>query len=412
MRPTTIAADASHTSLLTSSRTSASKLWFHCAPALVIMLGLAAVPLAAQGQTFSVLYSFTGGADGGNPAGALIRDSEDNLYGTAPGGGDFNCSPVGCGVVFKLDVTGKETVLHSFSGEAAGSSPQDGVIRDAAGNLYGTTGFGGDRTCACGVVFKLDASGKETVLHSFTGGSDGKTASGGLIRDANGNLYGTTRFGGDPGGGTVFKVDASGKETVLYSFDGGADGEDPVAPVVRDPGGNLLGTTLGGGPSGLGTIFKLNRAGKETVLHSFTISPDGNQPGGGLIPIGEDLYGTTEGGGDLCCDGTLYKLDKSGKETVLFSFTGGGDALNPFAGLIHDAAGNFYGITTSGGVFNLGTVFKLDSAGKETILHSFTGGSDGATPLGSLVRDAAGNLYGTAERGGAFNFGTVFKIAP
>jgi uncharacterized repeat protein (TIGR03803 family) len=377
---------------------------------LAVALGLVSFAQEAQGQTF---YSFTGGADGANPTGAVIRDAAGNLYGTTLGGG-----PTNMGTVFKLDRLGNETVLLGFSVSGVnGASPVDGVIRDASGNLYGTTAGGGDRTCACGTVFMLDANGKETVLHRFTGGSDGKTPSGGLIRDASGNLYGTTRFGGDPtchtvGCGTVFKVDATGKESVLHSFTSGADGELPVAAVVRDRAGNLFGTTLDGGSSGSGTIFKVDSAGKETVLHSFTSSPDGSQPGGGLIPVGEELYGTTEGGGNLCCDGTVYKLDKTGKVTVVYSFTGGTNAASPFAGLIHDAAGNLYGITTIRGTFNFGTVFKVDSAGNETVLHSFTGGSDGANPLGTLVRDAAGNLYGTAIHGGTFGFGTVFKIAP
>jgi uncharacterized repeat protein (TIGR03803 family) len=388
-----------------------------CALALAIMLAFAAVS-PAQAQTFTVLHSFTGGEDGGNPAGGVIRDAAGNLYGTAPAGGDLNCGGgFGCGVVFKLDAIGKETVLLKFSGGANGVSPQNGVIRDAAGNLYGTTGFGGDLTCACGTVFKLDTTGKEAVLHTFTGAPDGKTPYGGLIRDAQGNLYGTTRFGGDPtcntvGCGTVFKLNAAGKETVLHSFTGGTDGEDPIAVVVRDAAGNLFGTTLSGGPSGLGTVFKLDRAGTETVLHSFASSPDGSQPGGGLIPVGEDLYGTTEGGGNFCCDGTVYKLDKTGKVTVVYSFTGGVEAASPFAGLVHDAAGNFYGTTTEGGASNFGTVFKLDSTGKQTLLHGFTGGLDGAEPLGSLIQDAAGNLYGTTVYGGGFGFGTVFKITP
>jgi uncharacterized repeat protein (TIGR03803 family) len=389
-----------------------------CALALAIMLGFAAVCLPAQAQTLTVLHSFTGGEDGGNPAGGVIRDAAGNLYGTAPAGGDLNCGGgFGCGVVFKLDAIGKETVLLKFSGGANGVSPQNGVIRDAAGNLYGTTGFGGDLTCACGTVFKLDATGKETVLHAFTGAPDGKTPDGGLIRDAQGNLYGTTIFGGDitcnsVGCGTVFKVSATGKETVLYSFAGGTDGAEPIATLALDPAGNLFGTTLDGGASGLGIVFQLDGAGAETVLHSFTGSPDGSQPGGGLIPVGEDLYGTTEGGGNLCCDGTVYKLDKTGKETVVYSFTGGTNAASPVADLVHDAAGNFYGTTTSGGASNLGTVFKLDSAGKLTLLHGFTGGLDGAAPLGGLILDAAGNLYGTTVYGGAFGFGTIFKLTP
>lgn len=157
-------------------------------------------------------------------------------------------------------------------------------------------------------------------------------------------------------------------------------------------------------------MFKVNPSGIETVLHSFTTGTDGSGPFDGMVPVGSNLYGTTASGGAFGF-GTVFKLDKTGKETVLYSFTGGNDGAFPFAGLTADAAGNLYGTTHAGGAFvNFGTVFELDKAGKLTVLHSFTGGTDGSTPFGGVIRDSAGNLYGTTQLGGSSGFGTVFKI--
>jgi uncharacterized repeat protein (TIGR03803 family) len=382
--------------------------------ALATMLALAAAPRAAQGQTLTVLYSFKGGADGSGPTASLIRDTEGNLYGTTYLGGDLKCGTrAGCGTIFKLDATGKETVLHRFAGGAAGSNPFAGLIRDPEGNLYGTTVYGGDLNCGdpsgCGTVFKLDATGKKTVLHSFAGPPDGSTPYGGLVRDAQGNLYGTTVFGGNYG--TVFKMDATGREAVLHSFTGGKDGSYPDSGVIRDAAGNLFGTTTYGGPSNLGTAFELDRTGKETMLYSFT-GVDGDLPSAGLVPVGESLYGTTPYGGAFH-EGNVFKMDKTGKVTGLHDFLGGGqEGSAPAAALIHDAAGNVYGTTLYGGFYNQGTLFKVDFTGNATVLHTFTGGADGGIPEAGVIRDASGNLYGTTMSGGAFGFGTVFKIAP
>ena len=312
---------------------------------------------SAHAQTYNVLHSFSGGADGKTPYG-LVRDQAGNLYGTTASGGASNS-----GTVFKLDASGTETVLYTFTGGADGKLPIGPLVLDPSGNLYGTTNDGGKPYACflgyfgCGVVFKLDAAGEGTVLYTFTGGTDGgEPYSVGLVRDASGNLYGTTAAGGTSDEGTVFKLDTTGKETVLYSF--GSGGVEPFAGLVRDASGNLYGTTTNGG-SGFGVVFKLDTAGKETVLHKFT---------------------------------------------------GGADGAVPYAGLVLDAAGNFYGTTTAGGASNFGTVFKLDTAGTETVLHSFTGGADGAVPYAGLVLDAAGNFYGTTTAGGASNFGTVFEI--
>jgi uncharacterized repeat protein (TIGR03803 family) len=226
-------------------------------------------------------------------------------------------------------------------------------------------------------VFKLDKTGKETVLYTFTGGRGGKDGSypdGVLIRDAAGNLYGTTAYGGNYSFGTVFKLDSTGKETVLYRFYGGWNGLNPVGGLIMDKAG--------------------------------------------------DLYGATEGGG-LFFDGTVFKLSPVMSKPVLHSFAGGADGSLPVAGVIADTAGNLYGTTQYGGGVacfggGCGTVFKLDNTGKETVLHSFTGGVDGAAPVAGLVRDAAGNLYGTAYFAGdsgslctiVGGCGVVFKITP
>ena len=378
--------------------------------ALVVFLGRVVVTTpsaeAHADATFTVLYSFKGGSDGANPHAGLIRDQAGNLYGTTVDGGAANS-----GTVFKLDATGTETVLHSFTGAPDGVNPYAGLIRDTAGNLYGTTSAGG--AAGHGTVFKLDTTGVETVLHSFTAVPDGAAPYAGLVRDAAGNLYGTTTSGG-AGYGTVFKLDPTGTETVLHSFDGRGDGGILYAGVIRDTAGNLYGTTLYGGPSGgRGTVFKVDATGAETVLYTFKGVPDGQNPVAGLIrDTAGNLYGITLSGGFSFGYGTVFKLDATGAETVLYRFGPPPNGRNPGAGLVRDAAGNLYGTTFAGGTSDFGTVFKLDKTGKWTILHNFAGPPlDGQTPSAGLVRDAAGNLYGTTFVGGTFNQGTVFKLS-
>jgi uncharacterized repeat protein (TIGR03803 family) len=387
---------------------------------------------SAQAQNFNILYTFNGPPDGAYPRGGLVRDAAGNLYGTTGNGGRARCLPSGpgCGLVFKLSASGKEAVLHRFN-HKDGAVPIGELLRDAAGNLYGTASVGG--LSRSGVVFKVDTTGKETVLYSFTGAinrgdGDGYLPSAGLVRDATGNLYGTTQQGGMPryeNNGTVFKLDANGKETVLHSFTGPPDGRYPVARLVRDAAGNLYGTTRAGGITGTtcngndgcGVVFKIDSTGKETVLYSFTGGPDGAYPSGGLVrDAAGNIYGTAGQGGDSS-GGVVFKLDTTGKETVLHSFTGNPDGVYPSGGLIRDATGTLYGTTESGGTAGFyGVVFKLDTTGKETVLYSFTGGADGAYPGGRLVRDTAGNLYGTTGGGGntacTNGCGTVFKITP
>jgi uncharacterized repeat protein (TIGR03803 family) len=290
-----------------------------------------------------------------------------------------------------------------------------------------------------------------SLLHNFTGPPDGANSAARLVEDAAGNFYGTASEGGitggacgGPGCGTVFKVDQSGNETVVYSFAGPPDGATPLASLISDATGNMYGTTSQGGTANLGTVFKLDSAGTETVLYSFTGEPDGAVPMAGLVrdPAGNFL-GTTSAGGAAGA-GTVFKVDSSGKESVLYSFTGEADGSQPMAGLILDEKGNAYGTTFAGGTSGpcagvkrgksavpatCGVVFELDTSGSESVLYSFTGEPDGAGPAGDLVRDAAGNLYGTTVAGGMicytiapplpgqgpsteFYCGTVFKLDP
>lgn len=421
MKPELIPITERHTSTVMQSAKQTHQQWSPWAMAFAILLAVVALPPSAQGQTFTVLYSFHGGTDGQGPNGGVVRDNAGNLYGTTSKGGAFSN-----GTVFQLDTTGQETVLYTFTGGVDGAIPLAGLIRDAAGNLYGTTEAGGDLTCnsgvGCGTVFKLDTTGKETVLHSFTD-KDGTSPIAGVIRDAAGNLYGTTPQGGPFSSGTVFKLDKTGKETVLYTFTGGMGGKDgsyPDGALILDAAGNLYGTTQLGGNYSFGTVFKVDSTGKETVLYRFYGGSNGLNPVGGLImDKAGDLYGATEGGG-LSFDGTVFKLSPVSSKPVLHSFAGGADGSLPVAGVIADTAGTLYGTTQYGGTSNLGTVFKLDKTGKETVLYSFPGGADGASPVAGLVRDAAGNLYGTAYFGGdsgslcsgVGGCGVVFKIAP
>ncbi len=313
---------------------------------------------------------------------------------------------------------------------ATGGGPAAGLIADGKGNLYGTTEFGG--AANDGVVFRLSPGGTETALHTFTGGNDGSGPSG-LIADSSGNLYGTTTYGGafrcgdefSQQCGVVFKLSPSGTLTVLHSFMFlGGDGNSPFAGLIADGSGNLYGTTLDGGASasmfqlGCGTVFKVTPGGTETVLHSFTGGPsDGANPRAGLIADSSgNLYGTTEFGGasgpgcavGVGC-GVVFKLSPGGTETVLHSFTGGSDGGGPAAGLIADSSGNLYGTTGGGGASNAGVVFKLSPGGTETVLYSFKGGSDGSGPSG-VITDSSGNLYGTTAFGGASGQGVVFKL--
>jgi uncharacterized repeat protein (TIGR03803 family) len=411
---------------------------------LVIVLVTGAIEAQMSGRpTLTVLHSFGNGADGSTPGSTLIRDKEGNFYGTTNQGG-----AAGYGTVYKLDNTGHETVLHSFNLDGGGAFVYSDLIRDIKGNLYGTTFVGGNLSfcggVGCGVVFKVDSSGTETVLYAFTGtGGDGAfPVFGALVRDSAGNLYGTTGGGGNVSGpcannglfgcGTVFKIDTSGKETVLYAFTGGQDGASPAAGVIRDASGSLYGGTYAGGnlegvcannvPQGCGVVFKLDNAGHETVLHTFSgMGGDGSVPHRGLMrDSAGNIYGTTENGGtatkcptnNLPGCGTVFKIDTSGKETVLHSFTGNRDGSYPDGRLILDGHGNLYGVVSAGGLYGAGGIFEITASGQLiTIFHFTNDGAEPKNPEEGLFRDTEGNLYGTTRNGGPYlPGGAVFKV--
>jgi uncharacterized repeat protein (TIGR03803 family) len=381
---------------------------FGCGLALTLLVPAAG---AAAQKTETVLYSFTGGADGSNPFSGLIEDKAGNFYGTTVEGGID-----GLGAIYKLAPDGTETVLASFTG-ANGSYPESGVIVDKHGNFYGTTSSGG--AGGFGTVFEVTAGGTTTVLHSFTGSPDGKGPGAGLVLDKKGNLYGTTVFGGAKNDGAVFEVTAAGTEKVRYSFKV-TDGAFPAGGLIVDTSGNLYGTTQQGGSTacgggGCGEVFKLVPNGKswtETVLHAFT-GNDGVFPEDSLaIDASGNLYGTTEADG-AGGNGTVFKVTSAGVATVLYSFTGP-DGAQPYAGVIVDKNGNLFGTTMLGGTNDYGTVYEVTAGGKEKVLYSFnsqTNGTDGFEPYAGVIEDKAGNLYGTTYGGGANASGAVFVVS-
>jgi uncharacterized repeat protein (TIGR03803 family) len=261
-----------------------------------------------------------------------------------------------------------------------------------------------------------------SVIYNFgTGGNNGGlNPVAGLVMDAAGNLYGTTSIGGSSGDGVVFKMTESGAETILYTFAGGTDGANPEAGLLMDSAGNLYGTTYAGGTNGVGTVFKVTQSGQETVLYNFAGgATDGANPQSNLI-IDEagNFYGTTFAGGEYGA-GTVFRLSTTGKESVLYSFGNGTDGANPVAGVTRDAKGYLYGTTSAGGTSSYGTVFQLipvvangSKYGREIILHNFTHQNDGDVPYAGLVFDHAGNLYGAATGGGVNSGGTIFELSP
>jgi uncharacterized repeat protein (TIGR03803 family) len=312
------------------------------------------------------------------PFAGLTLDSAGNLYGTTSCGGSSNY-----GTVFKIDKYDTFSVLYNFpepwQSPGCGGGPSPGSLTlDAAANVYGAGG-GGNGTCNngfnCGAVFKLDPSGKETTLHAF-GWRSGWYPNLGLIRDASGNLYGTTFMGGKYGHGVVFKLDSAGNETVLHSFGAPPDGAFPNAGLVQDAAGNFYGITNGGG-------LKICHFGSSTTC------------------------------------GVVFKVDRNGNETVFYSFTGGTDGEDPWGGLLIDPAGNLYGIAGGGeaGGGGYGVLFKIDPSGRETVLYHFAEYQGGYV----TAMDSAGNFYGAAQDGGNPNdcvppgghgCGFVFKITP
>ena len=375
--------------------------------ALAILAGGAMLPalpvqVEAQAPTFRTLYRFSGGADGGRPLAGLLYQG-GLLYGTTQRGG-----AAGLGTVFAVDpLTGAQSVIYSFALGGDAAQPQAGLVA-LGGLLYGTAPQGG--AYGAGAVFSVDpVSGVEHVLYSFTGGVDGRYPYGELI-SAGAILYGTTQGGGNYYAGTVFQLDpATAGEAVVYSFTGGADGADPYAGLTSH-NGLLYGTAGDGGKAGYGTVFQLDPAtGRQTVLHAFSGGADGGHPMTGLLFQSGVLYGTTNNGGYPAA-GTVFRIDPTtGAETVLYAFADAADGGYPAGGLAW-FNGALYGTTTLGGASGAGTVFSVDPvSGAENVLYDFTGNAHGGYPAGDLLALGPA-LYGTNPSGPAR--GTVFKIRP
>jgi uncharacterized repeat protein (TIGR03803 family) len=418
---------------LASSNYDRKTFWRGRLSSVAVLITLLVLPITLIhplfAQTETTLYNFCALAnctDGEEPLAGLAMDDDCDLYGTTAHGGTF-----GGGTVLKVAPDGTETVLHSFGGTARdGSRPAAPVSIDAKGNLLGTTSLGGNHDG--GTVFRISPSGRETILYSFcsVGGTscrDGSGPESGLISDEEGNLYGTTTSGGAFNRGIAFRLSPSGRETVLHSFGSGMDGAQPSSPLVMDSKGNLYGTTQDGGDSNscpdfggsCGTIFKINSTGTETVLYNFCSAGtshcrDGSEPVGIFLDRKGNLIGATYRGGDFN-SGTVFLLTPTGSEMVIHSFNGNGvDGSYPLGGVTMDSAGSLYGTTSFGGsYFDYGVVYKIDHAGQESILHSFDF-TDGYDSFASLLLDSEGNLYGTTSGGGvnSYTAGVVFKIVP
>jgi len=407
-------------------RSTAFALELVCALVIVTVL-------SAQAQTFTVIHNFTGGGDGFYPKAGVTLDQAGNLYGTADGFESY-----GYGTVYKLTHQGSNwslNPLYEFTGGRDGANPEARVIFGPNGTLYGTTYAGG--TYNGGTVFSLRpyptvcktalCPWAETVLYPFSRGADGYYPSpADLIFDQAGNIYGTTIA--PSGDGVVYELTPSGggwTESVLHSFSGSPDGAGPYGGVIRDNAGNLYGTTESGGTgSGQGTVFELTYSTgsgwSESILYSFQGGSDGGVPLVGLIfdPLG-NLYGATSDGGSGG-GGTVFKLTPFGGSwtfSLVYSFTG--NLCGPGGKLVMDGAGSLYGTTACDGAYNEGSIFELtpsNGAWTYRSLHDFCAGgypcSDGRFPLGNVVFDTSGNLYGTAEQGGTDDGGVVWEITP
>lgn len=408
--------------------------------AVVFLAAAVLVATAIASSQETAIWNFYSQYGDALPIGGLTSDAAGNLYGVTFYGGTY-----GNGMVYQLTPYGDnwvETVLYSFNpNDGDGWAPTSPPVFDAAGNLYGTTEFGGTGACSifgCGTVYELSPSGsatwKETILHEF-GGSDGKQIHPGLTIDGAGNLYGMATGGGSYSAGTVFELSpASGSWSfsILHQFFGGNDGQAPFAALTLDAYGNLYGTTsAGGGKSaackyGCGIVFELLPAGNgawtEKVLHNFTTNAgDGWAPASRLtFDSAGNLYGTTSEGGGASNAGIVFELSPHANvwtETVLHNFNEQADDGNgPTNGVAFDASGNLYGMTISGGAHGAGTAFELSPTANgpwtETMLNVFSKQGDGGYFPNSGPVFVGGSLYGVAASGGRNNQGTVYEITP
>lgn len=378
----------------------------------------------------TIIYSFAGGGDGEYADTDLVRDAAGNLFGTTVQGGTS-----ASGTVWELSPSNgswTHSVLYSFSGGNDGGEPYKGVTLDGQGNIFGTAVTGGSGGCegGCGVVYELTNSGgtwMQAVVYAFTGADDGAGPGAGLTIDSNGDVYGTTPTGGAYGQGTIFRLHRTSGGTwklkVLHAFTGGSDGIGGSAGRLVLAGDRLYGTCTAGGDNGQGTAFELtqNIKGhwKFKPIYEFTGEPDAGFPYGGLaLDSSGNLYGTTYyGGADGA--GSVYRLArKSGawSENLLYSFTGGGDGDAPLGNVVIDSGGNLFGTTSGGGSAGDGVIFALTRASKtrwqESVEHAFQGSPDGEYAYNGMVGDGAGDYFGATTQGGQEDEGAIYEFTP
>jgi uncharacterized repeat protein (TIGR03803 family) len=374
----------------------------------------------ASAHHFQLLHTFTGGSDGSRPFSAPMIDSSGALYGVTTQGGRETCryGGAGCGTIFKIAPDGAYALLYVFKGTSDGSTPRGPLLEDSGGNLYGAASGGGKRRA--GTVFEYVSPGTLKVLYNFTSGTDGGEPSSGVIADGAGNLYGATSAGGNlnycvgntlRGCGVLYKLTPNGEETVLHAFVP-ADGCTAFGPLLRDATGNLFGTTETCAGNGYGGVYRLSPDGKFKVLHSFSYGADGTWAMAGVIEDSRGyLYGTTNLGGAFD-DGTVFRVAPDGNETVIYSFDDnaavGGRPESP---LLLGPQGQLFGETTVNEDSEEGTAFELFPNGRIKVLFTFDSASGGDIPAGGLIFGPDDYLYGNTEMGGSSNFGTVFSLA-
>ena len=365
---------------------------------LLVVIG----PVSTHAQTFTMLYLFSG-SDGAFPYyGPLVQGFDGNFYGTTSEGSTSG----GFGTIFRITPEGVLTNLHMFN-SADGSIPYAGLVQGTDGNLYGTTAFGG--LYQGGTIFRITYGGRLTTIYNFcvlTNCTDGASPRGGLIQAVDGNLYGTTYQGGIYGAGTVFRITAKGTLTSLHSFDI-AHGGYPFAGLVQGSDGNFYGTANAGGRRpGYGVVFKITRAGTETVLHEFNLA-DGAYPFAPLA-LGTDgnFYGTTSYGAGYN-QGSVFSITARGQFTNLDSLS---SPSKPFGGLVQGTDGNFYGTGSVGSSGGFGGIFQITSAGTFTTLFGFNY-QNGSSPFATLLQATNGAFYGTTAGGGSTGDGTIFSLS-
>lgn len=374
---------------------------------LILTSLLGRLPAGAQKAVLGNLHGFTGN-DGSQPLANLIQGADGNFYGTTFYGGSSNGNGASSnsGTIFQFTPGGTLNTLHVFTGGADGGNPAAALLQTSDGAFYGTTYFGGVNSA--GTVFKITSTGSLTTLHSFAGAAEGSGPQGTLIQGTDGNFYGTTTFGGPNSSGTIFKMTSSGTLTVLYAFTGGSDGSNPAAGLVQGKDGNFYGTAYYGGANGFGAVYQVTPGGTQTILHNFN-GTDGANPHSALI-VGQDgnFYGTTNYGGQDD-DGTVFSMTIYGALTTLHFFYGG-DGFNPQAPLIQGKDGSFYGTAVEGGLYNQGSIFRVTAGGIYRTLYAFTGGTDGANPSAAILQAGDGRFYTITNFGGANNFGAIDRF--